>query len=123
MLETYPNSLSASSKPMQSPNLSRRESSAYASKRKRNDGEDDDFKTLLKYEGQRYASKRSLASQSNLDISVDLDQRLNLEIARMDGQLLADHIAKQTKFFSPSLSLIELEERYISGMFVQNSFG
>lgn len=78
-------------------------------KRKRSDGEEHDSE-------KRRKSRKSSQSKLDEDYDLDLDQGLNLAIARLDNRLLADYVAKRTKRFSPDLSLVELEDRHISGI-------
>ena len=47
---------------------------------------------------------------------LDADRHVDLTISRLDSQLLADLLAKQTKRFAPQLSLIEHEERRVPSM-------
>jgi hypothetical protein len=46
---------------------------------------------------------------------LDVEAGLNLAFARMDGQLVADHIAQKTRRFGTDLSPVELSDLYISG--------
>lgn len=46
---------------------------------------------------------------------LDVEAGLNRAFERMDGQLIADHIAKKTQRFGTDLSPIELADLYISG--------
>ena len=57
--------------------------------------------------------KRKKKKSRGQDNEIDAENHLDLSISRLDPQLLADLIAKQTKRFEPQLSLIELEERRI----------
>ena len=45
----------------------------------------------------------------------DLELGVNTAIGKMNGSLLADYIARRTKFFGVDLSLVELEDRRIPG--------
>ncbi|KAK3310746.1 U3-containing 90S pre-ribosomal complex subunit-domain containing protein [Chaetomium strumarium] len=45
---------------------------------------------------------------------LDMDAGLNRAFERMDGQLLADHIAQKTRRFGTDLSTVELSDLYIS---------
>ena len=49
------------------------------------------------------------------DDDVDTENHINLAFSRLDPQLLADLLAKQTKRFAPELSVMELEEKRIPG--------
>lgn len=44
------------------------------------------------------------------------EEPLNEDIARMDGQLMADYFARQIKRFEPDLGVDELEDRRVAGM-------
>jgi len=46
---------------------------------------------------------------------LDMEAGLNRGYERMDGQLLADHIAQKTRRFGTDLSPVELSDLYISG--------
>ena len=85
-------------------------------KRKRNDGEDHDLEAVVDSSAKQKRSKKSKKTKSDEDHNLDLDQGLNLAIAKLDNRLLADYVAKRTKRFFPDLSLVELEDRYISGI-------
>ena len=111
--------LIASPKPKKPSHLTRHKSLLCNAKRNRNNSEDY-LGAVVINRGKR---KRSIGSKSNEDVSLDLDQHLNLAIAKLDSRLIADYIAKQTKRFAPDLSLVELEERYISGMSHENFIG
>lgn len=84
-------------------------------KRKRNDAEDYNLETVLTNTAKRKRSKNSKRRNSDDNYSLDVDRGLNLAIAKLDKRLSADYIAKRTKRFSPDLSLVELEDRYIPG--------
>ena len=43
----------------------------------------------------------------------------NPAIAGLSSQLLADHVAQRTKRFAPELSAVELQDRYIPGIYCQ----
>ena len=61
--------------------------------------------------------KRTKKSKKNdEDSDIDFVRSINLRLGRLDAQLIADHIAKQTKRFDSDLSLVELEDRRISGI-------
>ena len=62
------------------------------------------------------SQKKSKNSNSDEDYNLDMDRGLNLAITKLDNRLLADYVAKRTKRFCPDLSLVELEDRYISGV-------
>lgn len=60
--------------------------------------------------------KKNTAGKDDEDDGYDLDAGLNLTIAHMDSQLMADHLAQRTKRFqSDSISLVELEDIRIPG--------
>ena len=93
------------------------ESSPGTAKRKRNDGMDYDLEAIAINSGKRKKAKTSKVHRSNGEKNLDLVHGLNLTIAKLDSRLLADYVAKRTKWFSPKLSLVEFEEMYISGIF------
>ena len=57
--------------------------------------------------------KRKKVRQDEGDL--DAEAGLNLAVARMDGQLIADHMAQKTSRFATELSSIELSDLYVSG--------
>ncbi len=93
-------------------------------KRKRNDGEDQDLEAVVLDSAKQKKSrnqKKSKKSKSDEDYNLDMSRGLNLAIAKLDNRLLADYVAKRTKRFCPDLSLVELEDRYISGILCGSS--
>lgn len=46
---------------------------------------------------------------------LDVEAGLNRAFERMDGQLIADHVAQKTSRFGTDLSPVELSDLYISG--------
>ena len=66
-------------------------------------------------------SKRSIKKKKvkkikdSEDETMDQEQGINTSIGRYDNRLLADFVAQRTKRFDPGLTLIELEDRHISG--------
>ena len=99
------------------------ESSPRTAKRKRNDDMDYDLEAVAISSGKRKKPRKSKVHRPNQEQDLDLVQGLNLTIAKLDSRLLADYVAKRTKWFSPNLSLVELEEMYISGIFDNSTFG
>lgn len=63
--------------------------------------------------------KRSRKTQQDDDADLDLGKGINRAIGRFDSHLLADCVAQRTKRFQPDLSLVELEDRHISGLCAQ----
>ena len=59
--------------------------------------------------------RRRRKSGREADPNVDIEGGLNLAIAKMDSNLLADHIAQKSKRLEPDLSLVELEDRRLPG--------
>ncbi|KAL9068196.1 MAG: hypothetical protein Q9161_006329 [Pseudevernia consocians] len=104
MSETSSTSLSTSPEPKQSTTFIRPKKPTRTAKRKRNDGEDQDLKVVVK------SAKRKRSKTSNLN------EGLNLAIAKMDSRLLADYVFERTKRFFPDFSLVELEDRFIPGI-------
>lgn len=116
MPEPSRTSSSVSPEPKHSAQLTRHKSPQRIAKRNRNDGENHVLDAALN-SARRKRPKKSKKSKEDEDYNLDLDQGLNLAIAKLDNRLLADYIAKRTKRFFPDLSLVELEDRYISGNF------
>ncbi len=115
MMSTIPRTSSSTSPELkQSPISPLAKSPSHIPKRKHSNGEEYGLKAAVVNSGKR---KRIKISKSNEDDNLDLDQGLNLAIAKLDNRLLADYIAKRTKRFFPDLSLVELEDRYVSGVF------
>ncbi|KAK3906601.1 U3-containing 90S pre-ribosomal complex subunit-domain containing protein [Staphylotrichum tortipilum] len=52
---------------------------------------------------------------------LDMEAGLNRGFERMDGQLLADHIAQKTRRFGTDLSPVELSDLYISANTIRDS--
>ncbi|KAG7291680.1 csm1-like protein [Staphylotrichum longicolle] len=52
---------------------------------------------------------------------LDMEAGLNRAFERMDGQLLADHIAQKTRRFGTDLSPVELSDLYISANNIRDS--
>ncbi|KAL2260079.1 hypothetical protein VTK26DRAFT_6032 [Humicola hyalothermophila] len=52
---------------------------------------------------------------------LDVEAGLNRAFERMDGQLLADHIAQKTRRFGTDLSPVELSDLYISANAIQDT--
>lgn len=50
------------------------------------------------------------------DGDLDVEAGVNRVFARMDSQLIADHVAQKTARFGSDLSAVELADLYISGM-------
>ena len=96
-----------------------REQSAISrkAKRKRTDGKGYDPEAVVVNSGKRRKSKTSKVNRSSEENNLELDQGLNMTIAKLDSRLLADYVANRTKRFLPYLSIVELEEMYISGKF------
>ena len=68
------------------------------------------------------ASKRKKSKGANsADDEIDEENQINRAISKMDGRLMADYIARQTKRFEPNLSTVELEDRRIPGKNMKNS--
>ncbi|EME38800.1 hypothetical protein DOTSEDRAFT_180706 [Dothistroma septosporum NZE10] len=55
------------------------------------------------------------------DSSLDSELGINRSIARMDSQLMADHIAQRTRRFQPDLSAVELEDVHIPAKAILDS--
>lgn len=109
--------MSLSILPEQSATSTRPNPSPRTAKRKHNDGEDYKFEAIAVYSAKRKRSKNINGFKSSEDNNLGLGQGINLAIAKLDSRLLADYVAKRMKRFSPDLSLVELEDRYIPGTF------
>lgn len=67
-------------------------------------------------------NKKAKASKQEHDDSLlDLEAGVNTTFTRMDPQLLADHVARQTKRFGTDLSPVELSDLYISANAVRDT--
>lgn len=73
-------------------------------------------------ESQPAGAKKQKASKHDEDEGMlDLEAGVNTAFVRMDPQLLADHIARQTKRFGADLSSVELSDLYISANTVRDT--
>ena len=61
--------------------------------------------------------KRSKASKAHMldNENLNVNEGINFAIGRLDSRLLADYVAQRTKRFMPDLSVVELEDQYLSG--------
>jgi hypothetical protein len=57
------------------------------------------------------SKKRKVAEDGDLDLALGISKAFS----QMDNQLMADYVAQKTRKFESELSLIELEDRLISG--------
>ncbi|KAL2161301.1 hypothetical protein VTH06DRAFT_8521 [Thermothelomyces fergusii] len=55
------------------------------------------------------------------EADLDVEAGLNRAFERMDGQLLADHLAQKTRRFGTDLSPVELSDLYISANYIRDS--
>lgn len=76
--------------------------------KKRKLPDDDDKKARKK---QKKQQKKAREDEGDLDT----DAGLNRAFERMDGELLADHVAQKTRRFGTDLSAVELSDLYVSG--------
>ncbi|KAG9520795.1 hypothetical protein KCV07_g4126, partial [Aureobasidium melanogenum] len=86
------------------------------SKRKREDGEEDEAPATQTKAAKRKKAKNAKKAKQPKDIeedALDLEAGVNHAIAHMDSQLLADHVAQRTKRFHTELSDMELEDMHI----------
>lgn len=68
------------------------------------------------------ANKKTKPSKQEHDDSLlDLEAGVNTTFAKMDPQLLADHVARQTKRFGTDLSPVELSDLYISANAIRDT--
>ncbi|KUI62614.1 Protein cms1 [Cytospora mali] len=67
-------------------------------------------------------TKKAKASKHDQDDSLlDLEAGVNTAVTRMDPQLMADHVARQTKRFGTDLSPVELSDLYISANAIRDT--
>ena len=59
--------------------------------------------------------KRTRSAQEDIYEDVDESKHLNLAFAKLDPNLLADHVAKKQRRFDPDATTLELEERRLPG--------
>ncbi|KAM7187129.1 U3-containing 90S pre-ribosomal complex subunit domain containing protein [Naviculisporaceae sp. PSN 640] len=71
-------------------------------------------------EGSRKKKKKQKKVRQD-EGDLDAEAGLNLAFARMDGQLLADHIAQKTTRFGTDLSTVELSDLYISANSIKDT--
>ena len=64
--------------------------------------------------------KKSENSRPKDDQALDLEKGVNTAIGNLDSQLLADYVAQKTKRFDDNLTMVELEEKHIPGIFIFN---
>ena len=93
------------SQPLLSPSKKRKHASG-------GDAPSDAQKALKKQKRKEKKSLKQLAERDDLDDA----HSVNKSIGQMDGQMLADRIAQKSKRFEPDLSLVELEDRRLSGI-------
>ncbi|KKY34959.1 hypothetical protein UCDDA912_g05049 [Diaporthe ampelina] len=73
-------------------------------------------------DSQPAGAKKQKASKYEEDEGMlDLEAGVNTAFVRMDPQLLADHVARQTKRFGTDLSSVELSDLYISANAVRDT--
>lgn len=73
-------------------------------------------------DSQPAGAKKQKASKYEEDEGMlDLEAGVNMAFVRMDPQLLADHVARQTKRFGTDLSSVELSDLYISANAVRDT--
>ena len=69
-------------------------------------------------EEKQASKRRKLKRPKDVDDSaLDAELGVNHAIARMDSQLLADHVAQRTQRFRPDLTLVEREEIHVPSMY------
>lgn len=68
-------------------------------------------------QGAKKAAKKAKPKKGNADEDeeIDIENGINKAFAQMDNQLLADYVAQRTRRYESDLSLVELEDKYISG--------
>ncbi|CAF9943872.1 MAG: hypothetical protein ALECFALPRED_001713 [Alectoria fallacina] len=123
MSEMSMKSLSALPERKQQADSTRTDTPPFNAKRKRSDDEGINLDDVVVNSEKRKKSKKLKEPKSVDGFKFDMDRGLNLAIAKLDNRLLADYLAKRTTRFLPDLSLVEFEDRRISGMFGDKSFG
>lgn len=61
--------------------------------------------------------KRQKRGKNTDDPDIDYERGINSALGRLDRHLLADYLSQKTKQFSDSLSLSELEDKRIPGIY------
>lgn len=66
------------------------------------------------------ATKRTKSSGAKSGAGKDgqgrnVENGINEDIARMDGRLLSDYVAQKAKYFEKHLTVLELEDKLVSG--------
>ena len=82
-------------------------------KRKR-EGDGEQLSSAIR---RKIEQKRSRKASRNGHDSLDLESGINLAVGRLNSQLMADYVAQSTKHLNPDMSLVELEDRHISGTY------
>lgn len=67
--------------------------------------------------GAKKAAKKTKKAKIAEEDELDIEAGINNSFARMDSQLLADYVAQRTRRYESDLSSIELEDKFIPGMF------
>lgn len=104
--------MSASPVPAAAPAVTPAPSAASKAKSKKRKAQD---------EPQTTTKKTKPSKQEHDDSLLDLEAGVNTTFAKMDPQLLADHVARQTKRFGTDLSPVELSDLYISANAIRDS--
>ena len=60
--------------------------------------------------------------KTDQDDEIDTEAGINKAFAQMDNQLLADYVAQRTRKYENDLSPVELEDKYIPGIYSIESF-
>lgn len=70
-------------------------------------------------QGEKKAAKKSKSKKGKADEGdeLDTDAGINQAFSHMDSQLLADYVAQRTKKYESDLSQVELEDKYVPGLF------
>ena len=88
--------------------LQYQESEAYTSSKKRKHDGSRDLKTTQK-------RKKAAKAINSEDDTLSMGMGINTALGKFDSHLLADYVAQQTKRWAPDLTLVEMEDKYISG--------
>ncbi|PSS12451.1 hypothetical protein M430DRAFT_106629 [Amorphotheca resinae ATCC 22711] len=71
----------------------------------------------------RKTAKKSKTKKANAvdEDELDIELGINTAFSHMDNQLLADYVAQRTRKYESDLSLVELEDKYISATAIRDT--
>lgn len=73
-------------------------------------------------EGRKKAKRSKSTTNQGFHEEIDQVNNLNLALAKLDPNLMADHIARKQKRFEADATSLELEERRVSGKMSINDY-